>query len=216
MHVHVRMLYTLGTWLARVWWDVLYYAIKVQCWSRRDCSVIKMPPSHVALGWLLDSIQEGRRAEQNKQNKCNLTAEEKAATFTKSREISTQTLRTLGFLLSSPRTQSGCEPCHYAWLGAVCELPPHLGLRQIAGFQGGECFYSRDHRFKHFMGARAKSSDTTCLAPCDNLATRFCIFSYRKYIGAFRKPDIVLRSKTINTGRAIKSHFISLPPTKWM
>lgn len=63
---------------------------------------------------------------------------------------------------------------------------------------------------------RAKSSDTTCLAPCDNLATRFCIFSYRKYIGAFPKPDIVLCLKTINTWTAIKSYFTTLPPTKWM
>lgn len=54
---------------------------------------------------------------------------------------------TLEFLLSFTLSQSGCEPCHYVRLEAVCELPPHLGLRQIAGFQGGECFYSRDHRF---------------------------------------------------------------------
>lgn len=117
--------------------------------AKEIAALLKCHP-HVLLSanyWMASRRGEGR-VEQNKRHKCNLTPEKRPVTLTKSIEIWTQTLlETLGSLLSSTPAQSGCEPCHYVWLGAVCELPLHLGLREIAGFQGGECFYSRDHRF---------------------------------------------------------------------
>lgn len=107
-----------------------------------------MSPSCVSFSGILDGIQKGRGEKLSKQHKLNLTKGKSATTFTKSIEFLTQiVMDTLEFLLSFTLSQSGCEPCHYVWLEAVCELPPHLGLRQIAGFQGGERFYSRDRRF---------------------------------------------------------------------
>lgn len=107
-----------------------------------------MPSSHVSFSGILDGIQKGRGERQNKHNQLNLTKGECAIAFTKSIKFLTQiVMDTLEFLLSFTSAQSGCEPRHYVWLEAVCELPPHLGLRQIAGFQGGECFYSRDRSF---------------------------------------------------------------------
>lgn len=85
-------------------------------------------------------------------------------------------MKTLEFFLSSTLSLSGCEPCHYVWLAAVCELPPHLGPRgklQVSR-AGNAATVGIAASALHVDGA--KPSHAGYLVPCDDLATRFCIF----------------------------------------
>lgn len=83
----------------------------------------------------------------------------------------------LNFSFFSTLSPSGCEPCHYVWLAAVCEFPPHLGLRgKLQVSREGNAVTVGITSALHMDCA--KPSDTSYLAPWDKLATRFCTLCY--------------------------------------
>lgn len=94
--------------------------------------------------WLAGIQVKGEKSKQKEhtQNFKKCYNHHKKHKVLDSKNIMKRTLLNFSFFILS---LSGCEPCHYGWLAAVCKFPPHLGLRsKLQVSREGECCYSRD------------------------------------------------------------------------